>query len=428
MNNLSSLPISRWSKIFTLLIVAFPILDIYAVGVKGISIGSVLLSIALIRVLFSFLKYRHYIKWNPYYGFCIYGVVISLIILLLHNEFSVLEVFVRLIYFLFYILLIFMPSLHDFNIVYAGKIYLRLGLLAGGFLILQYICFWGFGYTLIGLIPGLSLNYSITDYTEWINKYSGMYEIIFRPTSVFPEPAAFAQYMAPLLILTLFTSVGEKRRLILAGFISIVMILSTSTNGIVFSISTWMIYFIYYNYKSIKRKNILTLLFPLITFSIVFFFFVLLTNDNSISNYTARQFNDIFDMNTSASGYIRVLRGFDIYSQLNILEEIFGIGLGTYRSYYAMGSIYVLDGEVEYMSSLSYLFVSTGIIGFLLFIYALFYNSKGKGICSKLLAMWIILVFTSSSLFNSPVYALVYLLILYSDALKINQSVSGVTR
>lgn len=246
MNNLSSLPISRWSKIFTFLIVAFPILDIYAVGVKGISIGSVLLSIALIRVLLSFLEYRHYIKWNPYYGFCIYGVVISLITLLLHNEFSVLEVFVRLTYFLFYILLIFMPSLHDFNIVYAGKIYLRLGLLAGCFLILQYICFWGFGYTLIGLIPGLSLNYSITDYTEWINKYSGMYEIIFRPTSVFPEPAAFAQYMAPLLILTLFTSVGEKRRLILAGFISIVMILSTSTNGIVFSISTWMIYFIYW--------------------------------------------------------------------------------------------------------------------------------------------------------------------------------------
>ena len=56
MNNLSSLPISRWAKIFTFLIVAFPILDIYAVGVKGISIGSILLSIALIRVLFSFFE------------------------------------------------------------------------------------------------------------------------------------------------------------------------------------------------------------------------------------------------------------------------------------------------------------------------------------------------------------------------------------
>lgn len=425
MNNLSNLPISKWSKIFTFFIVAFPILDVYAVGVKGISVGSILLSIALIRVFFSFLKYEHCIKWNPYYGFWIYGVAISLLILVLHNEFSVLAVFIRLTYFLFYTLLIFMPSSHDFNVGYAGKIYLRLGILAGCFLILQYVCFWGFGYTLVGLIPGLPLNYSITDYTEWINKYSSMYEIIFRPTSIFPEPAAFAQYMAPLLVLTLFTSVGKKRRLMLAAFISLVMVLSTSTNGIVFSICTWIIYFIYCNYRSVKRNNVLTFLFPLIIFGVVFFFFVLLTDDNAISNYTARQFNDIFNMNTSASGYLRVLRGFDIYSQLNILEEIFGIGMGTYQSYYAMGSIYVLDGEVEYMSSLSYLFVSTGIIGFLLFIYALFYNSIGKGICSKILAMWVVLVFTSSSVFNSPIYALVYLLILYSGSLDFNNSFQG---
>lgn len=135
--------------------------------------------------------------------------------------------------------------------------------------------------------------------------------------------------------------------------------------------------------------------------------------DNPISDYTVRQFEGLFTMNESSSAYLRVLRGFDIYSQLGPLEEIFGIGLGTYRSYYATGALYVFDGETEYMSSLSYLFVSTGLIGFIIYTYSLIYNSRNRGIAARILAIWIMVSFSSSSLLNTPIYLLTYLFLLH---------------
>lgn len=245
MENVTNDRATRWSKVFTFLIVAFPVLDIYAVGMKGISIGSLLLSAALVGIGINFLTKKHSVKWNPYYAFFYYGIFISFFTILIHNDFSVSDVIVRLTYFLFYTLLIFMPSKYDFNINYAGKIYMTIGLIAGLFLLLQYICFFGMGYMLVGLIPGMPLNYSITDYSDWIDKYNNMYLAVFRPTSFFPEPASFAQFMTPLLVMTLFSKIGENRRLLKAAFISLVMVLSTSTNGIIFSAFAWGgIYFI----------------------------------------------------------------------------------------------------------------------------------------------------------------------------------------
>lgn len=417
MNYLSDVQISHWQKIFAFLIVTFPILDIYAIGVKGIGIGSTMISLALIVIFIRFLRSSQKVKWNLYYGFFLYGIIISLLNLFLHSEFSVADVFVRLTYFLFFTLIIFVPSERDFNVQYAGKLYLKIGILIGIYLIIQYIVFFIFKYTLIGLVPGLTLNYAITDYAEWMDKYNSMYEIIFRPTSIFPEPAALAQYLSPLLILILFTRIAGKWRILTAIFISVSMILSTSTNGIVLSAIIWGIFLFSRNYGGIDNKQIAVFLVPVVTLSIIFLFMTLLSANNPISDYTNQQLNDLFTMNTSSSAYLRILRGFDIYRQLDILEEIFGIGLGTYRSYYAMGSIYVLDGEVEYMSSLSYLLVCTGIFGFLNFIYSLFYNAKKRGMASKLLSIWLIIVFASSSLFNSPIYALTYLFILHGDLL-----------
>ena len=407
-------PITRWQKLFTTIVVLFPILDIYSVGVKGIGIGSILISISFVVILFRHLKMTYNIQWNPYFLFFLYGLIISLITLLLHNEFSATAVSIRLTYFLFYTLLIFMPSLYDFNIRYACKVYLIAGFFCSVFLLVQYVSFFVFNHTLLGIIPGLPLNYSITDYNEWTDSYNNLYDIIFRATSIFPEPAAFAQYVSPLLVIILFTSLIEKKKLTMAGFFSIALFLSTSTNAIIFSVIIWIIYFLYRGYDDMKNKDGSVLLLPVIIVIFIALLFPMVMTDNPISNYTSQQLNDLFDIKTTSSAYLRVIRGFDIYTQLGLLEQIFGIGFGTYTSYYSMGSIYVLDGDTEYMSALSYLFVSSGIVGFFLFLFSLLYNVQKGGVVSKVLAFWIILIFTSSSIFHSPIYSLVYLFILHA--------------
>ncbi|WP_370821479.1 hypothetical protein [Acidaminococcus massiliensis] len=417
MENSAGCSVSLWQKIVSFLLVIFPILDIYSVGIKGIGIGSIILCFILIGMGIRFLTLNRSIKLNPYYGFFLYGLCISLLTVLIHNDFSITAVAIRMTYFLFYTLLIFLPSSYDFDIHFAEQIYLKIGMAAGAFLILQYFSFWGLRYNLIGLIPGLPLNYAIEDYVEWMDAYNNMYTIMFRPTSFFPEPAAFTQYMAPLLILVLFTNVGEKKKLLKAAFISIVMILSTSTNGIVFSLFIWILYFVYINHDSLKNRRFPIFLVPLFLFAIVFAILILFT-DNTISDYTVQQFEGLFSKNQSSSAYLRIMRGFDIYRQLNFFENILGIGLGTYKSYYATGVLTVYDGETEYMNSLSYLFVSTGVIGVLLFIYSLFYNVPRRSMASHALAFLILLSFFSSSLFNSPTYALSYLFLLHLDSIK----------
>ena len=406
--------INQWQKIITFLLVVFPILDIYSVGIKGIGIGSVLLCVALTGMGIRFLYKQHKIKWNSYYGFFLYGLCISLFNLLIHSDFSITAVAIRMTYFLFFTLLIFFPSEDDFDVYFAGQVYLKIGMIAGGFLVVQYILFWGIGYNLLGLIPGLPLNYTIENYNEWVDAYNDLYSIMFRPTSFFPEPASLAQYMEPLLILVLFTPIGKDKRLVKAIFISTVMVLSTSTNGLIFSIFTWIIYFVHINFRNLKNRRFP--IFLVIAFLIAIVAIILiLSTDNQIGNYTAQKFEGLFGMNVSSSAYLRIMRGFDIYSQLNVFEKIFGIGLGTYKSYYATGTLTVFEGETEYMSSLSYLFVSGGIIGILLFISSLFHNVYGKGVAVHILAFSIILSFCSSSLFNTPVYVLIYLFILHLD-------------
>ncbi|HJI30331.1 MAG TPA: hypothetical protein OIL76_09875 [Veillonellaceae bacterium] len=405
---------SRWQKIISFLFVIFPILDIYSIGIKGIGVGSIILCFAIVGISIRFLSTKHSFRWNLYYVFFLYGLCISLITLMIHSEFSATAVIIRLTYFIFYTLLIFLPSDNDFNAYFAAQVYLRIGMLVGGFLVLQYILFLGVGYNLFGLIPGVPLNYTIEDYSKWVDSYNSMYSVMFRPASLFTEPASLAQYLSPLLILVLFTKIGECKKLLKAFFITVVMILSTSTNGLILAAFTWMTYLTYKNIERLRSWK-LPIIFVLSFIVAITSIMLILFTDNPVSDYAAYKFRGLAEMDVSSSSYLRIMRGFDIYGQLNIFEKIFGIGMGTYKSYYDSGALTVFDGETEYMSSLSYLFVSVGIIGVLLYISSLLYNVYRKGITACVLASSIILSFISSSLFNTPVYVLSYLFLLHMN-------------
>jgi hypothetical protein len=263
-----------------------------------------------------------------------------------------------------------------------------------------------FGRIVLGNIPGIPLNYSIRNYSELVSKYGSMYSYFYRPASLFLEPAHFAQFMGPALLFVLFDE-KRKNRFPVAVFFSIAVLLSTSTNAVVIVIVAWVSYLAYENLQTKNVQNLLRIISVVI--AIIVIIAVSARFSETFSYGITRLQKLIAGSDASGSAYERVMKGFEIWKQLNILEKIFGIGFGTYDSYYSLGTLSVYNGEVEYMSSISYILVSGGIIGLTLFISAIAKYMRLRNYFNYALILFLTIVFFSSSVFNTPIYAIVML-------------------
>ncbi|SUP44760.1 Uncharacterised protein [Veillonella criceti] len=89
----------------------------------------------------------------------------------------------------------------------------------------------------------------------------------------------------------------------------------------------------------------------------------------------------------SSTGSLRLLRGMAIFERLPIELQILGVGLGSLKSYLVTNFIVTIyDNNLpignEYMNTLSYILVNTGIVGitfFIIFVGTLFYKYQEYG-------------------------------------------------
>lgn len=75
----------------------------------------------------------------------------------------------------------------------------------------------------------------------------------------------------------------------------------------------------------------------------------------------------------STTGSLRLLRGLSIFAQLPTIHKIFGVGLGDLANYLIQNNITTpydtdLKPGNEYMNTLSYILVTTGYLGFSIFL------------------------------------------------------------
>ena len=199
------------------------------------------------------------------------------------------------------------------------------------------------------------------------------------------------------------------RKYIISVFFSISALLSTSTNAIVIIVLSWAVYLLYMNLKTNEKRNIIQIIAIIIAIVVVV---LIAANVSDTFSYGLKRIQLLISGdNASGSAYERVKKGFEIWSQLGFIEKLFGIGFGTYDSYYALGRIHVFNGEIEYMSSLSYILVCSGVIGLALFIIAILNYTKDRSFLKCSLVLLLAVVFLSSSIFNSPIYAIIMLLL-----------------
>lgn len=352
-------------NILTALLVLMPILNVYGTAISGLGMGDILCVPLMIYSLFFCPKNKttginNTLALLALYYF--YALVITLMNLLL-NDYAVRDAFIRLLVYLFYIVVIFaFTSKRVVNAEYAYNFYLRVTLIISCIVFIQVLAFYLFNKNTYFLIPFLRYNQStLADYETYVSAYNYMYRYHFRPTAVFLEPSHLALYISPCIFFILNKEQHTKKDFFYALLITGAVLLSTSGTGYLLVFVAW-ITFIFRIIKNNRIQLWILGLVALLAITVIIFVCnsdyipVLIFRLQSIGNGSGSSIN------------VRLLKGFNFIRKLKPLEQLFGIGCGTYDSYINTHSIIGKEFLYEYMNSVSEILVSTGILGFLIFV------------------------------------------------------------
>ena len=128
-----------------------------------------------------------------------------------------------------------------------------ISLAASALLMLQYICFYLFGFHLQLVITSLLLPSA----EQWIlgaqtglAGITGRLNDFYRPSAFFLEPSHVYIYMFPHLFVSLFGKGDFRRTVLPAVLITLGMVLTTSGMGIVVVVCAWGLYFLLHDEKT----------------------------------------------------------------------------------------------------------------------------------------------------------------------------------
>lgn len=370
--------INHLTKIYTFIIITIPITSQYKSFIPGISIGDLFLLLSLPFAIYIFSYYGWDIKKtleNPFIWLAIYIIVGSLISVLFQQVgYSITDILVRSIRYIFYIFCAVVISNLFFNFKYAMRWYGRLVLFATIYLILQVILYRTNGIFLTGTIPGLDLANELYDF----EKSKILLANFFRPYSIFIEPGYYSQFVIPYLAYCLFKKNDESKpqpEIFKAVFITVGIVLSTSGQGLILGAVIWVIWFIMIIYDFENHKlRLIPIILGIIFISIIPF----ILQNGEIQTSINRLFGS-----PEASANLRIYRGFAVFEQLDFLYMMFGVGYGnpgSFITYNGIYTIYDIPQMPDYMNSVAYVLVSSGIIGLIIILFAFIYmfiNTRG---------------------------------------------------
>lgn len=250
--------------------------------------------------------------------------------------------------------------------------------------------------TPISIIPGYSIRA-----TDTITSV--------RPCSFFSEPAAFVNAMLPLEFLAL-----RKRDLKIAFFVTIIILASTSTVGIILSIVLWSTSFLERDLKT-RYKFLLIIA----TIGMIYLFANLDIFGASLSKLLlAAEGGSTFGS--------RVTGSFEIVGAESWIERIIGTNynevggfIATHNGMFSSRSIIQIywkngTGDV-FLNTFGQLFFKYGLIGFILYMTPLIMFLRDKNYAAKQYVIMVIFaVFGQTMLLNSHYFMTIMLLMLFS--------------
>lgn len=216
------------------------------------------------------------------------------------------------------------------------------------------------------------------------------YQATARPAAFFTEPAVLSAYMSPLLHMSLY-----RRKFFFAALVTVTILLSTSTLGILTVAILWL-HFIVAN-RNLTPLTRTLLLIVSVTLAVTVMSLPI------FSSTFAKLIQEIEGTNNS---YMRTMMGYDYFRQLTVPEQIFGIFEPNIRRLLLSGRISIpyflaLD-QYNYVNSIQQLLLTCGLLGVFALFWAYYHMLRtGSHQLRGYVFLQIILMFGGRMFFNS---------------------------
>ena len=120
----------------------------------------------------------------------------------------------------------------------------------------------------------------------------------------------------------------------------------------------------------------------------------------------------------NTSGYLRTIRGFIVFSKLDFVHKITGVGLGNIADAFEKFNISILGDDefsLEYMNSFAYILNSTGMIGAGLLLSVLIKGMLSHDYIVKSIGVIVLVMILGASVYNSSSWLIYMTFLLYGS-------------
>ena len=279
--------------------------------------------------------------------------------------------------------------------------------------IFQEIMFFYLGYRFHALLPFGKLldGYSMKDMIS-----DQMIEP--RSSSFFREPAHFAQFVLPLLVMELFDSDGLGKFLNKYAFIIILLLLFLkSGNGIIGLIFVLGVKSLHYLYYKRMRFKIIKIIIASIFLAIPIVYYMKTESAKLMVFRSSELQND-----EDSGSYIRIYRGYALYKELPIYNKLFGISEDDLVRMIPKTSIsYLFTGERTndvYCNCIQTILIYSGFLGLLFMILVYYHLFKFTRVMGRTSILLLIVISLIASIYNSYLMLFCTCLAEYNKKLK----------
>ena len=393
-----------FDRITMLVLLLFPVLNIYAIGDKSANVVSIIILILIFLLFFSFqMKYRRIKMPKQLLYLFIYLYIITFITSVDQGISALLPLSFFLVFFSNYI------YWKTFDELVFLKYYKSLVIVSVLLFFVQYLVQQFTGYGISGIIPGLPIS---TGVSENIVEHTLSGEA--RNRSFFSEPSHLAQFLLPYLIISLYSknSISKFSKLVILSIIIVLLLLDSGTALIgLIPILFFIVLDLKHRYKH-QRIYYILLLIVLMFFLLVFYFYT-----QSNTNLFERVSELEPETTIASSGFMRIWRGYFVLADYSLLEFIFGNPDTDHliKHIYNTNMDFGMDNfSLTYFNGIQSLLMKQGVFGLFLFLWLISSLWRNNTLCGKcLLATMIVLMFIESLYLTSTMC--VFLLLAYSS-------------
>lgn len=402
------LSIGLMKKIFTLSVISSPILKQYSSPIPGVSLADLtfLMIIAFILIIDRKIVISSKVRTLLIFWFittCISGVSF-----LLHQNFDVISV-IRYAKYTFYLFIVIL-SIKYFDFRLGIDFLIKISTLIGIYILIQYLSYNFFSTILpFKILPfswASGSEFSIKD-VEYI-----AYRYFYRPSGIFIEPAAAAQFLLPGLVFAIYNKNDRNTvRYMIVAILVASIYLTTSTQGLAV-----LIFIILLKLYSLHTKYYLKVFVYGIT---VISLLIIISRVNlfELINSFILSFESV---ERGSSLAIRIFRGFEVFKFLPIIYMLIGVGHGNLGNYVLSNQIItkydpipLTEAFAEYANAFSLVLLYYGLIGSVLFLVILIdVGVHTKNAHRLLLYVYCLLMLSSGVFFNISI--VFYFALLYS--------------